>query len=63
MITRSEAEAVVLERLNASTDAAHRAVIPDAWNKPYEWVVFCDSEGSQERVFTSRASSAMVPSW
>ncbi len=44
MITRSEAEAIVLERLNATADASHRAAILDAWIRPYGWVVFYDSE-------------------
>ena len=44
MITRSEAEATVLERLNKNADESHRAAILDAWLKPYGWVIFYDSE-------------------
>ena len=44
MITRSEAEAIVLERLNANADASHRAAILDASIKPYGWVLLYDSE-------------------
>ena len=44
MITRAEAEAIVLDRLNKSADASHRAAVLDAWIKPYGWVVLYDSE-------------------
>lgn len=44
MITRKEAEAVVLDRLNATAPSTHRAAVMDAWAKPYGWVVLYDSE-------------------
>jgi len=44
MITRAEAEGIVLDRLNKNADASHRAAILDAWIKPYGWVVLYDSE-------------------
>lgn len=44
MITRSEAERIVLDRLHATLPADRRAAVLDAWLKPYGWVVFYDSE-------------------
>ncbi len=44
MITRKEAEAIVLDRLNATAPSTHRAAVVDAWLKPYGWVVLYDSE-------------------
>ena len=44
MITRSDAERIVLDRLNANAPGTHRAAVIDAWLKPYGWVVFYDSE-------------------
>ena len=44
MITRSEAEAIVLARLNEDADESHRVAVLDAWLKPYGWVIFYDSE-------------------
>ena len=44
MVTRQEAEGIVLERLNAAAPSTHRAAVVDAWLKPYGWVVLYDSE-------------------
>jgi hypothetical protein len=44
MITRKEAEAIVLDRLNAAAPSTHRAAVVDAWLKPYGWIVLYDSE-------------------
>ena len=44
MITRAEAEAIVLERLNTNVEPSRRSAITAAWLKPYGWVIFYDSE-------------------
>ncbi len=38
MITRAEAERIVLDGLNANAPSTHRAAVIDAWVKPYGWV-------------------------
>ena len=44
MITREEAERLVLDRLNTDAPAARRAAVVDVWLKPYGWVVLYNSE-------------------
>ncbi len=44
MITREEAERLVLERLNCEAPPTRRAAIVDAWLKPYGWIVLYNSE-------------------
>lgn len=44
MITREEAERLVLDRLNADAPPARRAAIVDVWLKPYGWIVLYNSE-------------------
>ncbi|MDB4944535.1 MAG: hypothetical protein JWP97_4069 [Labilithrix sp.] len=45
MITRAEAEKIVLDGLNAKKAAEDdRAVVLDAWLRPYGWVILYDSE-------------------
>lgn len=44
MITREDAEHLVLVRLNSAAPASRRAAIGEVWAKPYGWVVLYDSE-------------------
>ena len=44
MITRQEAERLVLDRLNADAAPERRAAIVDVWLKPYGWIVLYNAE-------------------
>lgn len=44
MITREEAERLVLDHLNADAPPARRAAVVDVWLKPYGWVFLYNSE-------------------